>query len=992
MSDQNQTPSAPVKGTGQPDQLALIAAMLAEVTGKKPRGPLLMDGKPEHGGRITKVAGEAVGTAPGSGEASVSPAPAEPVAAHSASPEPPPAFCAGISGFHTNEPGTKTPKPYYAVTFARIREMCDNPPQVPKEQGKWFIPSTLLSRTFEEQRKHGRYGSLTCDFDINPQPLSVVAADVSEAIGGANFETYNSRGAKPEKPKSRALIELAELVDHETWLLCQGILYSKLQAKGHTLDLALLRSGQLVYLPNRGELYAAINERGAGVFNPLVAWADELDAARAERVAKVEEANRVKEAATKAREARQRQIDAGEIVADEDLPITAFNAKVDPIDIMVRNGYEEDPSRPGYYCHPASETGVGSAHLLDDGRVYSHSAADPLGAANNDGHACSAFDVLAILEYGWDMKAAFKAITRTSAADEFAEELAGVDGVPPKQEPAATPPVIGTHDKNFRDFVKKLNWQCCQTLGEGNWIDEASLWVAWSRCFAGANGPGGAVYFGLLQADGTLRYDGQKDFLEVVLPRTFKNLRTREAMAKLEELIEAAAGPARDQLIQWRRWDGYYGQLIDELKMFRKVSATSMDVDMFSKRGSVEITPGHVRVRESFRLKTLSPVEQVVIDMAAADFKLHFPQFDTFLDMILHARFAADRKEAFTWLHAVSDWGKGFLMGVMNALGLGVELSVALINKAIAGETVPLQASEIHRTWVVFVDEWKGASRELKQLNSEMTVAAKYANRVAVQLYAKVFMSAESVASMIEGGVESQFNNRFSYMSPTPAKLNDRPVFNQLGGGVYLLGVAHYAATRINEGVARMRALGAVEAARVSGAWLHSNRLANSMEDNFGSLDEGMTEAANEIRDVLLRVAALKLSGIDLDSRKFAGKYGLDHNIVQMAIRTLHIGWVRDKDGLAHRVAYLRKPEHFVKSYLNQGSTDRSSAGKLAYKARDIGNMLSVATDLKVPLDTRGRVRIYAGTDTILPGNGEQVGGVILGLVKSIPTASFDDV
>ena len=85
MSDQ-QNPSAPVKGTGQPDTTAR-ERLNALKNAPKPRGPLTIDtGKPSQGGGLTKVAGEAVGTAPGSGEASVSPAPAEPVAASAATP------------------------------------------------------------------------------------------------------------------------------------------------------------------------------------------------------------------------------------------------------------------------------------------------------------------------------------------------------------------------------------------------------------------------------------------------------------------------------------------------------------------------------------------------------------------------------------------------------------------------------------------------------------------------------------------------------------------------------------------------------------------------------------------------------------------------------------------------------------------------------------------------------------------------------------------
>ena len=106
MSDQNTNPSAPVSGTGQPDIInampdadkaaaaAELLARLAAATGKdtpkaRKAAPApsaneacqaVWDAPPTRGGGITNVAGEAVGVAPGSGEASVvSPAAAEPV-------------------------------------------------------------------------------------------------------------------------------------------------------------------------------------------------------------------------------------------------------------------------------------------------------------------------------------------------------------------------------------------------------------------------------------------------------------------------------------------------------------------------------------------------------------------------------------------------------------------------------------------------------------------------------------------------------------------------------------------------------------------------------------------------------------------------------------------------------------------------------------------------------------------------------------------------
>ena len=84
-SDRGQSATEPT-----PEQVIAYAAALTNKTPRerldalrnapKPHGPLTIDtGKPSQGGGLTKIAGEAVGTAPGSGEASVSPMPGGPL-------------------------------------------------------------------------------------------------------------------------------------------------------------------------------------------------------------------------------------------------------------------------------------------------------------------------------------------------------------------------------------------------------------------------------------------------------------------------------------------------------------------------------------------------------------------------------------------------------------------------------------------------------------------------------------------------------------------------------------------------------------------------------------------------------------------------------------------------------------------------------------------------------------------------------------------------
>lgn len=190
-------------------------------------------------------------------------------------------FVSGLGQYHSNEPGAKKRKPYLAVTLADIRAMVDNPPSVPKENGRWFIPSTLPSRTFDEQRDSGKFWILWADLDKDPRPLAEVAdAVLTDVVDLHDFEVYASRSARHDYQKGHVFIPLARPLSGADWLLCQKVFNDKLEALGFTPDRKSEGCGQLCYLPNRGEFYESHHMRSGALFDPLTAWRDEIEAAR----------------------------------------------------------------------------------------------------------------------------------------------------------------------------------------------------------------------------------------------------------------------------------------------------------------------------------------------------------------------------------------------------------------------------------------------------------------------------------------------------------------------------------------------------------------------------------------------------------------------------------------------------------------------------------------------------------------------------------------
>jgi len=159
------------------------------------------------------------------------------------------------------------------------------------------------------------------------------------------------------------------------------------------------------------------------------------------------------------------------------------------------------------------------------------------------------------------------------------------------------------------------------------------------------------------------------------------------------------------------------------------------------------------------------------------DYLQHNPYLHDILDMIMSQRFGADRKSSFLWLQADSDWGKSFLFeGMMKGFAFTVTLDE--IKKAMKGDPSGLNPSELAKSSMLFVDEFNGAIRELKNITYEVAITPKGKSKAVVPVYMKIFASAEDVPSLVgEGGVmEAQYRNRFLKIE-AHGSMRNRPVY-----------------------------------------------------------------------------------------------------------------------------------------------------------------------------------------------------------------------
>lgn len=403
-----------------------------------------------------------------------------------------------------------------------------------------------------------------------------------------------------------------------------------------------------------------------------------------------------------------------------------------------------------------------------------------------------------------------------------------------------------------------------------------------------------------------------------------------------------------------------YSAFIEMVKLYKQAKSLALSVDIFAKRGSMSVVDGVATIKLPHRpLVPKLYVDSDIVNQVVADYVQHFPEFQDFIDLVLHARFATDRRQAFVWLHAASSWGKGFLQSIFANLGLVVDVSIKEIEKIMEGSPAGLDLSVMLRPWIMFVDEFKAASGELKLLNTQISLSPKFQLRMTVPLYTKLFASAENVRSLVGDGVESQYNNRFAYLFPSSSgqKLEDRPLLNVLGKEQYIGALSSYVADVLNKGVENLRALGPMEASRVADQYLKSYQAAHRLDATFGNLDETVDDLVDEIKQCLIDYAYWIYDGMT-DAPPLSVQ-GIGTQLLNTLKRTAAVGYVSKGEHAKERnfAIVLPDAEKFIKNYIAL-SNDRSTVGKMQYKCDIIAQKMHMRFDAP-----KGKFRVYSSDE-----------------------------
>lgn len=225
---------------------------------------------------------------------------------------------------------------YLTISAPEIAAMVLSPQRVPKESARWFMPSSYIAwdaRNHAVQREQGSYWLFCIDIDKNDLSLRDVQEVLGSVVPRVSRLIYSTRSSTETARRWRVLVPLSSPLpgaQYTDMALAFFAMLEEASAGALVPDRRLALTGQLVYLPNRGDH-----------FEHEVLRARTLDLAPDHAVSRrclLERA--AAEAARQEAETRRawRQVERPN-VAEGESPVERFNAANKVGDCLSRYGY-----------------------------------------------------------------------------------------------------------------------------------------------------------------------------------------------------------------------------------------------------------------------------------------------------------------------------------------------------------------------------------------------------------------------------------------------------------------------------------------------------------------------------------------------------------------------------------------------------------------------------------------------------------------------------
>ena len=316
-------------------------------------------------------------------------------------------------------------------------------------------------------------------------------------------------------------------------------------------------------------------------------------------------------------------------------------------------------------------------------------------------------------------------------------------------------------------------------------------------------------------------------------------VKDKEQKQHVEERILSNVGSIKE-LKRMGKLEAVTNAIIQEIMNYiinhKRVNAVVKRVCMFAKEIHTKHEKDNLVIVYPFELLPTGNIDNKVIE----DYKEHYTELDEFIKWLVSARFASDRKYAFLYFLAKSNWGKGLLFnGILsNRLGLVTEIKEGDLIKINKSEAVGLSPDDMLHSWILLINELGFLPDEVKELESTINLRPLYKAKTKANVYAKIFCNASDMGlKAFNGGngVIDEHKNRFSFIEHKKL-ITDRPLFNK-DKKSYADSLANYIADEINKQVEDYRKLGESEATRTADQRLTAFKNRHCITKKYSSED-----------------------------------------------------------------------------------------------------------------------------------------------------------
>jgi len=209
-------------------------------------------------------------------------------------------------------------------------------------------------------------------------------------------------------------------------------------------------------------------------------------------------------------------------------------------------------------------------------------------------------------------------------------------------------------------------------------------------------------------------------------------------------------------------------------KVINKIDLFAPTSTIIKQNNVLEIINNKIFLKD---IKLNEDISNDIYTNIVKDYYDHFKELKEVLDFIVACRFSENRRASFLHLRINAGWGKTFFLTMLKEIGLLLE-----VNYNDFKDPCGLLPSDFTNKIAIGIDEFTHFKSEFKKMSNELQLTPKFGFKSEVEVFAKLFFSAEASKSFTTG-VTKQILDRVNLLDKNKYKirLEDRSVYKRYG-------------------------------------------------------------------------------------------------------------------------------------------------------------------------------------------------------------------